>query len=107
MEVINGKEFYTIGEVSEILELNIGRLYHRIKNFPEFPESKIINGFNHWTEDQFHKIEEITNRKLDMGASRQTRYIPKQHNSYSKLKIENQSLLKENVELKKQLGRKL
>ena len=103
MKIMNGKEYYTITEISQLLKINTNVIYYRINNQENFTKPLVENGVNYFSQDQIHEIKKYLRIELKKGRIRQTKYIPKQNNSYSKLKQENLELAKEISELKEKL----
>lgn len=105
MELINNKEHYTVTEISEILQVNTGMIYYRIRNREDFPESIMVKSVQHWSQDQLCEIDKCLKKTLKRGISRQEKYVPLQNNSYSRLKLENLAQVKEIERLNKELKR--
>ncbi|GFN34680.1 hypothetical protein [Tepidimicrobium xylanilyticum] len=103
MRIYKGKEYYSITEVSEIIRENTGAIYYHLKNNKEFPEPTIINDIMHYCEEDIEKIREILNKPTKRGRKKQRTYIPKQNNSYARLRVEYAELLKENERLREKL----
>lgn len=104
MRIYNGEEYYTVTEVSQLIRENAGAIYYHIKKNDDFPKPTIIENIMHYNENDMKKIKGILSESTSKGGRKRERnYIPKQNNSYARLRVDYARLLKENEELKRKL----
>ena len=104
MRIYNGEEYYTVTEVSQLIRENTGIIYYHIRNNKNFPKPTVIKDVMHFNEKDIANIEKILAKSVNRGGRKKEKnYIPKQNNSYSRLRVQYAELLEENKRLKEEL----